>query len=106
MKAVYERAGIPLRPFVPDNSNSFPAFEAIEDELKADNQNRAILGRMSPIFDLGLFSSDGDDDFHEFAKRRVAIRLAHLPGDEIKNAVAEFFLMALHSDLLRQPASF
>ena len=31
------------------------------------------------------------------------IRLAQLPGDEVKNSVAEFFLMALYNYLIRQP---
>ncbi len=37
------------------------------------------------------------------AEQSAVIRLSQLPGDEVKNAVAEFFLMALYNHLIRQP---
>ena len=55
---------------------------------------------MSPIFDLGLFSSGAQvNDFATVAEQSTVIRLAQLPGDEVKNSVAEFFLMALYNYL-------
>jgi hypothetical protein len=104
MKAVYEDAGVPTRSFVPDASQSYPAFEAVQHELSEDKDNQAVLGRMSPIFDLELFSSGGQvTDFASIAEQSTVIRLAQLPGDEVKNSVAEFFLMALYNYLIRQP---
>jgi hypothetical protein len=106
IKAVYEAAGIPTRTFVPEAGQSYPAFEAVQNELRADKDNQALLGRMSLIFDLGLFSSDAQvSDFAAVAERSTVIRLTQLPGDEVKNAVAEFFLMALYNYLIRQPQS-
>jgi len=106
MKAAYEAAGIPARAFVPETGQSYPAFESVQDELSQDKDNQALLGRMSPIFDLELFSSGAQvNDFASVAEQSTVIRLAQLPGDEVKNSVAEFFLMALYNYLIRQPQS-
>ncbi len=106
MKAVYEAAGVPTRAFVPDADQTYPAFEAVQEELREDKDNQALLGRMSPIFDLELFSSGAQvTDFASVAEQNTVIRLAQLPGDEVKNSVAEFFLMALYNYLIRQPQS-
>ena len=66
-------------------------------------RRRSLLGRLSPIFDLGLFSR-GDDttSLNELLSTPTVIRLSQLPGDQVKNAVAEFFLMALYSFLIRR----
>jgi hypothetical protein len=104
MKTVYENAGVPTRAFVPDADQAYPAFEAVQHELAEDRDNQALLGRMSPIFDLELFSSGAQvSDFATVAEQSTVIRLAQLPGDEVKNSVAEFFLMALYNYLIRQP---
>jgi Helicase HerA, central domain len=106
MKAVYEASGVPTRAFVPNADQTYPAFEAVQDELREDKDNQALLGRMSPIFDLELFSSGAQvTDFASVAEQNTVIRLAQLPGDEVKNSVAEFFLMALYNYLIRQPQS-
>jgi hypothetical protein len=106
MKAAYETAGVPMRAFVPEAGQTYPAFEAVQDSLSEDKDNQALLGRMSPIFDLGLFSSGAQvTDFAAVMEQGTVIRLAQLPGDEVKNSVAEFFLMALYNYLIRQPQS-
>ena len=106
LKTVYENAGLPTRAFVPDPRQGYPPFEAVQAELAADKDNQALLGRMSPIFDLELFSSGAEaSDFASVVDRSTVIRLAQLPGDEVKNSVAEFFLMALYNYLIRQPQS-
>ena len=106
MKTVYENAGVPTRAFIPDPHQTYPAFEAVQHELSQDRENQALLGRMSPIFDLELFSSGAQvTDFAGVAEQSTVIRLAQLPGDEVKNSVAEFFLMALYNYLIRQPQS-
>ncbi len=104
MKTVYENAGVPARAFVPEADQTYPAFEAVQHELGEGKDNQALLGRMSPIFDLELFSSGAQvTDFASVAEKSTVIRLAQLPGDEVKNSVAEFFLMALYNYLIRQP---
>jgi hypothetical protein len=45
MKAVYETAGVPTRAFVPEESQTYPAFEAVQEALSEDKDNQALLGR-------------------------------------------------------------
>ena len=104
MKRAYSVAGISLRPGTVPGGKSFPPFEAVQHELIDDKANEPLLGRLSPIFDLGLFATDDQQsNFEEFLKTSAVIRLGQLPGDEVKNSVAEFFLMGLYNYLIRQP---
>lgn len=104
LKTVYLKAGIGLQAYMPDPMPTFPPFDQLKDILAAGKDNETLLGRLSPIFDLGLFSAArGQRGFGEIAKQPTVIRLSQLPGDETKNAVAEFFLMALYNYLVRQP---
>ena len=103
IKHAYEEAGIDSKPTVVEDRTTFPPFEAVRDQLAGDKANEALLGRLSPIFDLGLFSTEGQDDLDVFMRSSSVVRLGHLPGDETKNSVAEFFLMALYNFLIRQP---
>lgn len=106
VKRTYEDAGIGSKPTVPEDGTQFPPFEAVREQLANDKGNEALLGRLSPIFDLGLFSaSEGQDDLDVFMRSSSVVRLGQLPGDETKNSVAEFFLMALYNFLIRQPHS-
>jgi hypothetical protein len=102
MKETYAIAGVGDRPFVPAEGQQYLPFEAIRDVLIRDEAT-TLLGRLSPIFDLGLFSR-GDDStsLNELLSTPTVIRLSQLPGDQVKNAVAEFFLMALYSFLIRR----
>ena len=104
IKQSYEHAGIPLRPGRLPAGESFPAFDAVRRELVEDKANEPLLGRLSPIFDLGLFSVESEQsNFDDFLEASVVIRLGQLPSDEVKNSVAEFFLMALYNHLVRRP---
>lgn len=103
IKRAYEGAGISLRPAPLDLSKPFPPFEVVQQELVDDKANEPLLGRLSPIFDLGLFATDTEHaNFEEFLQASAVIRLGQLPSDEAKNSVAEFFLMALYNYLIRQ----
>ena len=103
IKRAYEGAGISLRPAPLDPGKPFPPFAVVQDELADEKANEPLLGRLSPIFDLGLFATDAEAaNFEEFLDASAVIRLGQLPSDEVKNSVAEFFLMALHNYLLRQ----
>jgi hypothetical protein len=104
LKEAYEHRGIGVQPFMPTGSESYPAFEDVHALLSGDKENEALLGRLSPIFDLGLFRAAFDEiAFSDLANRPTVVRLSQLPGDEVKNAVAEFFLMALYNYLIRLP---
>ena len=51
----------------------------------------------------GLFSlGDAASTLNDLLAQPTVIRLSQLPGDQVKNAVAEFFLMALYSFLIRR----
>lgn len=104
IKRAYERAGISLRPGTLPAGKSFPAFDVVQSELLDDKANESLLGRLSPIFDLGLFASGAEQsNFEDFLQASAVVRLGQLPSDEVKNSVAEFFLMALYNHLIRQP---
>jgi len=103
MKETYEIQGVSTRPFVPEDGQVYLPFEAIRDVLEREGHD-ALLGRLSPIFDLGLFAnSEETTALVDLLREPAVIRLSQLPGDEVKNAVAEFLLMALYNHLIRQP---
>lgn len=102
LKRAYEAASIPMRSFEPSPEQKYPPFEAVRSQLETEKGNEGLLGRLSPIFDLGLFASEGEADFADVVASSTVVRLGQLPGDEIKNSVAEFFLMALYNYLIRQ----
>ena len=93
-----------MRPFVPSGDQQYPSFDEVLTILRSGGkENEALLGRLSPIFDLSLFASDQPDAaFARLVDQSAVVRLSQLPGDEVKNAVAEFFLMALYNHLIRQ----
>lgn len=105
LKDAYESVGLAMQPFVPAVDQQYPAFDEAHAVLRRGGKdNEALLGRLSPIFDLSLFASDQPDAaFARLVEQSAVIRLSQLPGDEVKNAVAEFFLMALYNHLIRQP---
>jgi hypothetical protein len=102
MKETYEMAGLGFKPFVPAPDQEYLPFEAIRDVLIREEATQ-LLGRLSPVFDLGLFSrGDAATTLNDLLAAPTVIRLSQLPGDQVKNAVAEFFLMALYSFLIRR----
>ena len=101
-KRAYESATIPMRPFGPPPEQAYPPFEDVRIQLETDRGNESLLGRLSPIFDLGLFASQAEADFASVVASSTVVRLGQLPGDQVKNSVAEFFLMALYNYLIRQ----
>jgi hypothetical protein len=102
MKETYAINGIGMKPFVPDPSQRYLPFDAIREVLVREEAT-TLLGRLSPVFDLQLFSEgDPATSLSELLATPTVIRLSQLPGDQVKNAVAEFFLMALYSFLIRR----
>jgi hypothetical protein len=103
IKETYSIAGIDGRPFVPGPDQTYLPFDAIREVLHRED-HAALLGRLSPIFDLELFGSEAGEATQEsLLDGRSVVRLSQLPGDEVKNAVAEFLLMALYGHLIRRP---
>jgi hypothetical protein len=104
LKDAYDSQGLRMQPFAPAEGQKYPSFDEVHAILRRGGKdNEALLGRLSPIFDLSLFASEQPDAaFTRLVEQSAVIRLSQLPGDEVKNAVAEFFLMALYNHLIRQ----
>jgi hypothetical protein len=103
MKEVFEIQGVGLQPTVIAETQNYLPFDAVRDVLVRDGHD-ALLGRLSPIFDLGLFAAENDDAaLDTLLGSPSVIRLSQLPADEVKNAVAEFLLLGLYNHLIRQP---
>lgn len=102
IKETYAISGVGTKPFVPKGGQQYLPFDAVRDVLVREDAH-ALLGRLSPIFDLGLFSeSENTTTLSDVLSTPTVIRLSQLPGDQVKNAVAEFFLLALYSFLIRR----
>ncbi|WP_432976871.1 ATP-binding protein [Dactylosporangium sp. CA-233914] len=103
MKETYTILGLDGRAFTPASDQTYLPFDAIREVLEREGHG-ALIGRLSPIFDLGLFAGDGDGaTLEHLLDGRSVVRLSQLPGEEVKNAVAEFLLMALYNQLIRRP---
>lgn len=98
IRAAYEDAGVSM------NSGEagfqvVPSFDEVKTKLEEYGDQR-LLNRLSPLFDLGLFSG-GEDSLLRTLREPTVIRLAHLPTEDVKRATAEIVLMGLYSTLLR-----
>lgn len=103
MKAAYTAQGLSSSPFVPTGAEWWPGFDSVRAILdEADHS--ALLGRLSPIFDLELFAAGADEEgLTKMLDGRAVVRLSQLPSDQVKNAVAEISLLALYNHLIRRP---
>ena len=82
----------------------YPPFEKLESKIRELPNHIPLLNRLSPIFSLNLFKSSGNDQsFSEFIRRPTVLRLAPLPTEEVKLAVAEFVLLKLYNHFMSQP---
>jgi Helicase HerA, central domain len=100
IKASYDQAGLKTSAHVPPADVRWPTLDDVRPILAAATHD-ALLGRLSPMFDLGLFTDPGDASLGDLLDGQVVIRLSQLPGDQVKNAVAEFLLLALYNHLIR-----
>jgi hypothetical protein len=81
-----------------------PSFDDVVNILVAEGkQSVALLNRLSPLFDLGLFPSEGSAKakFEAMIASGSVIDLHKLPSDAIKAALAEFMIVRLHGYALR-----
>ncbi|MDQ6771765.1 MAG: DUF853 family protein [Candidatus Dormibacteraeota bacterium] len=100
LKGAYRAAGVQLTPFRPTAAARWPAFDSVRCYLEAGDP---LLGRLSPILELDLFGAEsGSAGLGGLLERGGVIRLAGLPGNEVKSATGEFLLLALYGHMLRQ----
>lgn len=100
----YEEHGIdPKTRYRVADIKSVPSFDDVVKPLEDDEKNEALLNRLSPLFDLGLFpKSDAvTTTFEALINDRVVLDLHSLPDDKIKAALAEFMIVRLHGYVLR-----
>jgi hypothetical protein len=100
IKDSYSHRGLKTSAHVPADGVAWPTLDDVRPIL-AEGGNDALLGRLSPIFDLGLFADPGEANLSDLLDGQVVIRLSQLPGDQVKNAVAELLLLALYNHLIR-----
>jgi hypothetical protein len=81
-----------------------PSFDDVVNILVAEGrQTTALLNRLSPLFDLGLFPSDAGvkANFENLLAKPAVLDLHKLPSDSIKAALAEFLIVRLHGYVLK-----
>jgi hypothetical protein len=81
-----------------------PSFDEVVEMLTAGGaRSVALLNRLSPLFDLGLFPNGGaaQTSFAELIAKPSVLDLHKLPDDKIKAAMAEFLIVRLHGHVLR-----
>ena len=104
MIAAYENAGIRHDSHhVVADIRAFPSFNDSKTILEEEDKNEALLNRLSPLFDLGLFpEQDGaSTTFERLMQDSVVLDLHRLPDDRIKAAVSEFIIVRLHGFVLK-----
>lgn len=111
LQAAYDARGInPKRWISIEETPEPPSFDDVVEILQEDDKNEALLNRLDPLFDLGLFpsSADAPASFEELLQQKIVLLLAGLPNDHIKQAIAEFIIVRLHGYALQgeQPREF
>ncbi|HLH70971.1 MAG TPA: helicase HerA-like domain-containing protein, partial [Candidatus Dormibacteraeota bacterium] len=102
LKQLYASAGVALEPHLAVPGQRWPAFGELTGRLE---ERDTLRGRLSPVFDLGLLDPgpQAEVGFARLVEAGGIVRLARLPGDEAKSAVAELLLLALYGELVRRP---
>ncbi|MEH7303094.1 type IV secretion system DNA-binding domain-containing protein [Neobacillus drentensis] len=100
----YKRKGIePHLPTFPDKVDEYPTFMDVHNILLEDDKKHGtLLGRMDLLFQLNLFRKETKLSFEELMSGSYTLRLSQLPMNEIKAAIAEMIILAIHNYLLSQ----
>ena len=102
INGAYEAAGIPSREWVDPAEVNWPFFDQVLRTLRASGGNAALVTKLSLFADLHLFpSTTPQESFDSFINKRISLKLAELPNDEIKAALAEIIIIQLHGYALR-----
>ena len=100
MEECFREHGI-TRETVDIQNKDVPAFGELETKIQELPNHISLLNRLSPIFSLNLLSrTDNNESFSQLISRPTVIRLAPLPTEEVKLAVAEFVLLKLYNFLV------
>jgi hypothetical protein len=97
--ALYDRAGFPRTPAVLPPNLVVPTFRDIRTELERLEAG-SLIGRLSPLFDLNIFSAQGAAIRSLFSGMQI-VRFTRLPNEEVKKACAEILLLGCYNEILR-----
>ncbi len=104
----YRNRGIGLKATEPNNDT--PTFDDVRDILEskldqAKEEKRStqtietLLVRLRPLFNTGFFTKKNSMNFREIFHDTTVLKLRDMPTDEVKYAVAEFFINKLKYEL-------
>lgn len=105
IKEAYREAGIPdaATPVRASDLPDAPGFGTVVQILRVNSSNTALLNRVEPLFDLGIFPENDAvaSTFEELLEGRTVLSLHTLPDDRIRSLLAEFLIVRIHGHLLR-----
>jgi hypothetical protein len=79
----------------------FPSFTDVQNILlEEEKKNEKLLGRLDLLFQLNLFRDKSIISFEQLMDNSYILRLSRLPMKEIKSAVAEMIILAIHNFLV------
>ncbi|GAB1779550.1 hypothetical protein PMEGAS67_50270 [Priestia megaterium] len=81
----------------------FPTLNDVHNILLEDEKkHETLISRISLLFQLELFNKQTKNKitFNELMNGSYTLRLTRLPGNELKSAVAELLILAIHNYLL------
>lgn len=99
MRQAFELKGInTLRPVKYSEEILIPTFNDVFEILNEDFKKHAtLIGRLDLLFQIGLFPENPKINFEQLLESSYTLRLTKLPTDEIKSAVAEILILAMHN---------
>jgi hypothetical protein len=100
----FRRKGIqPNIPTKESDVQEYPTFQEVQEILyEDDRRNSTLIGRLDLLFQIGIFPNNPRINFDQFMKGSYTLRLSTLPDpdNEIKAAVAEVIILAVHNYLI------
>lgn len=99
MLKAFERKGLnPTKSVQYNEEIEFPTFNDVFDILNEDYKKHAtLIGRLDLLFQIDLFPEEPEINFEQLLESSYTLRLTKLPTDEIKSAVAEILILAMHN---------
>lgn len=74
-------------------------LEQMKEEKRSTQTIETLLVRLRPLFNTGFFTKKNSMSFRSIFKGTTVLKLRDMPTDEVKYAVAEFFINKLKYEL-------
>jgi energy-coupling factor transporter ATP-binding protein EcfA2 len=101
----YQDYQIPLQDWIQPHEVSWPSFKEVFEHMHDSKGRRTqAMMRLKELVDLQLFKPESETqvDFETFINGRWSLKLASLPNNYIKGALAEFLIMQIHGYALKR----